>query len=136
MKRIVLITIGHISLALGIAGIFLPLLPTTPFLLLTSICFYHGSPRLYNWIMNHKILGTYIKYFLEDKAIPLRAKVLAILLMWTPITYYIFFTKIKIVVKCVMALVATVISIYLLSMRTLEKWEIEKRKKETEYGNK
>ncbi len=130
MKKIVLIVIGHISLALGIAGIFLPLLPTTPFLLLTSICFYHGSPTLYNWIMNHKIFGTYIRYFKEDKAIPLRAKVLAILLMWTPMSYYIFFTKMKIVVKCFLSLIALSVSIYLLRIRTLEKWEIEKHRKE------
>lgn len=68
------IALGTLSLALGILGIFLPLLPTTPFLLLTAALYFKSSPRLYNWLLNHKHLGPYIRNFRENKAIPLRAK--------------------------------------------------------------
>ena len=76
------IALGTLSLALGILGIFLPLLPTTPFLLLTAALYFKSSPRLYNWLLNHKHLGPYIRNFRENKAIPLRAKIISISLMW------------------------------------------------------
>ena len=65
------IALGTLSLALGILGIFLPLLPTTPFLLLTAALYFKSSPRLYNWLLNHKHLGPYIRNFRENKAIHL-----------------------------------------------------------------
>ena len=69
--KTVCIILGTVSLALGIIGIFLPLLPTTPFLLLTAALYFRGSPRLYQWLLNHKCLGPYIRSFRENKAIPL-----------------------------------------------------------------
>ena len=68
--KTVCIILGTVSLALGIIGIFLPLLPTTPFLLLTAALYFRGSPRLYQWLLNHKCLGPYIRSFRENKAIP------------------------------------------------------------------
>ncbi|WP_373830933.1 YbaN family protein, partial [Bacteroides heparinolyticus] len=81
------IILGTISLVLGFIGIFLPLLPTTPFLLLTAALYFRGSPRLYQWLLNHKYLGTYIRNFRENKAIPLRAKIYSLLLMWGSVLY-------------------------------------------------
>ena len=66
--KTVCIILGTVSLALGIIGIFLPLLPTTPFLLLTAALYFRGSPRLYQWLLNHKCLGPYIRSFRENKA--------------------------------------------------------------------
>ncbi|MDR2840025.1 MAG: YbaN family protein, partial [Paludibacter sp.] len=57
--KLLFIILGLISLALGIIGIFLPLLPTTPFLLLSAALFARGSQRLYNWLINHRVLGSY-----------------------------------------------------------------------------
>ena len=85
------IALGTLSLALGILGIFLPLLPTTPFLLLTAALYFKSSPRLYNWLLNHKHLGPYIRNFRENKAIPLRAKIISISLMWITMLYCVFF---------------------------------------------
>ena len=89
--KTVYIILGTLSLALGIIGIFLPLLPTTPFLLLTAALYFRGSPRLYQWLLNHKCLGPYIRNFRENKAIPLRAKIISLLLMWGTMVYCIFF---------------------------------------------
>ena len=70
--------LGIVSLALGIAGIFLPLLPTTPFLLLSAWLFVRSSPRLYAWLTNHPRLGPYIRNFRENRAIPLRVKIVSV----------------------------------------------------------
>lgn len=73
MKTICII-LGTVSLALGVLGIFLPLLPTTPFLLLTAALYFKGSPRLYQWLLNQKHLGPYIRNFCENKAITVTGK--------------------------------------------------------------
>ena len=70
-----LATLGCIAFALGIVGIFVPLLPTTPFLLLAAALWVRSSPRLYAWLLAHPRLGVYIRNFREKRAIPLRAKV-------------------------------------------------------------
>ena len=118
MKTICII-LGTVSLALGIIGIFLPLLPTTPFLLLTAALYFRGSPRLYQWLLNHKHFGPYIQNFREDKAIPLRAKIISLLLMWGTMIYCIFFLIPLVWVKVVMFLVAAGVSWHILSFKTL-----------------
>ena len=81
MKYICLF-IGFLSLILGVIGIFLPVLPTTPFLLLSAALFFRSSPRAYDWLLTHKYLGPYIRSFREDRMIPLRAKIVSISLLW------------------------------------------------------
>jgi len=83
-------TIGIISLMLGILGIFLPVLPTTPFLLLSAALFARGSARLHHWLLNHKVLGEYIRSFVEEKAIPLKVKIYSISLLWIVMLATIF----------------------------------------------
>lgn len=85
--KIAYIVIGTISLILGIIGIFLPLLPTTPFLLLTAAMYFRSSPRLYNWLIQQKYLGSYIRNFREHKAIPLHAKIVPVSLVWISLSY-------------------------------------------------
>ena len=114
------IILGTISLVLGFIGIFLPLLPTTPFLLLTSALYFRGSPRLYQWLLNHKYLGTYIRNFRENKAIPLRAKIYSLLLMWGSVLYCIFFLIPLMGVKILMFLIAMGVTRDILSFRTLK----------------
>lgn len=81
--------LGGLSLVLGIVGIFVPLLPTTPFLLLTAALWVHSSPRLYDWLLAHRRLGPYIRQFRENRAIPLRAKVVSLTLLWATLLYCI-----------------------------------------------
>lgn len=82
MIRVLFNILGTLSLALGLLGIFLPLLPTTPFLLLAAFCYLHGSPRMHQWLMSHPLLGPYIRDFQAGHGIPLRAKLLALAFMW------------------------------------------------------
>ena len=76
--KYLLIILGSLSLALGVIGIFLPVLPTTPFLLLSAALYVRSSEKLYQWLINQKYLGTYIRNFREHHAIPLRAKIISI----------------------------------------------------------
>lgn len=81
-KKILYITVGTISLILGAIGIFIPLLPTTPFWLLTCWCYIHGSKKMYDYVMSNRYFGGYIRDYVEHKAIPIRTKVSALSLMW------------------------------------------------------
>ena len=87
------IVIGTISLALGILGIFLPLLPTTPFLLLTAALYFKGSSRLYNWLLNHRYFGPYIRNYRENKVIPLIWVKILLGLIAAGVTYHILSFK-------------------------------------------
>ena len=83
--RYTLLAIGWLSVLLGVIGIFVPVLPTTPFLLLAAACFVRSSRRFYLWLVNHKHLGPWIRDYLEGNGIPLKGKVYAIGLMWASI---------------------------------------------------
>ncbi|MGB3147866.1 MAG: YbaN family protein [Paracoccaceae bacterium] len=77
MTRSIWLVAGLLSLALGIAGIFLPLLPTVPFLLLATLCFGRSSPRLHHWLITHPRLGPPIQDWQTHGAISRRAKWMA-----------------------------------------------------------
>jgi uncharacterized membrane protein YbaN (DUF454 family) len=78
---------GVLAILLGILGIFLPLLPTTPFLLLAAACFARGNSRMHRWLTEHRHFGSYLRNYQQGKGIPARAKVSALLMMWTSLAY-------------------------------------------------
>ncbi|MDP2807758.1 MAG: GNAT family N-acetyltransferase [bacterium] len=108
---------GLVSLGLGVIGIFLPLLPTTPFLLLSAFCFVRSSPRLYDWLTGHRVFGAYIHDYLKYRAVPLKTKIFAVILLWAAIGVSIFILP-NMIVKIVLASVALGISIHILSLKT------------------
>lgn len=114
------ILLGSLSLVLGIIGIFLPLLPTTPFLLLTAALYVRSSPRLYNWLLRQKHLGPYIRNFREHKAIPLRAKIISVSLIWITILYCVIFILPYWWLKVLLLLIAAGTSYHILSFKTLK----------------
>jgi uncharacterized membrane protein YbaN (DUF454 family) len=82
MLRIVYIVAGTLSLGLGITGIFIPGLPTTPFLLLAAFFYAKSSERLHKWLINHRVFGPIISDFREGKGMTVRAKLWVIFLIW------------------------------------------------------
>ena len=88
--RMFFVGAGTLSLVLGILGIFLPLLPTTPFLLLASACYVRGSERMHRRLMEHPHLGPYIRNFEQGKGMPRRAKVIVILVLWVSYAYTLY----------------------------------------------
>jgi uncharacterized membrane protein YbaN (DUF454 family) len=117
----ILIILGTVSLVLGIIGIFVPLLPTTPFLLLSAAAYCKSSERLYNWLLNHKYLGPYICNFRENKAIPLRVKILSVMLMWGTIGYCILCMDLPVWVRIILGCTAIGVTWHILSFKTLRK---------------
>lgn len=91
LLQIIYIIGGTISLAIGVLGIFVPLLPATPFLLLTAGLYIRSSDKLYQQLMEHKILGPYIKNFKEKRGMPKKTKIIALFMMWAMILISFFF---------------------------------------------
>lgn len=79
--RVIWFSFGLLSLALGMIGAVLPLLPTVPFLLLATFCFARSSPRLHNWLITHPTYGAHIVAWQENGAINIRAKRLATIMV-------------------------------------------------------
>ena len=119
MKKL-LTAIGIISLGLGVLGAFLPVLPTTPFLLLAATLFLKSNDKLYHWLMNHPRLGTYIRNFMEHKAIPLRVKIVSVSLVWITLSYCAICVAGHWALRAMFVVIALAVSIHILSYKTLK----------------
>ena len=118
--RYLLMVLGSVALALGVAGIFLPLLPTTPFLLLAAALYFRSSPQLYEWLLSHKHLGPYIRNFRENNAIPLRVKIVSVSLVWVTLLYCAFFVADCLWMRMLFVGLAVGISAHILHYKTLK----------------
>ncbi|MFN3135484.1 MAG: YbaN family protein [Candidatus Kryptonium sp.] len=118
--RFVLIGFGFIFVGLGVIGIFIPGLPTTPFLLLAAACFARSSKKFYNWLLNHKIFGTYIKNYREHRAITLRGKIMSLSLMWLVMGYTAFFAISNLIVSIIIILIGLGVTKHILSLKTIK----------------
>jgi uncharacterized membrane protein YbaN (DUF454 family) len=115
--RWVLIACGTIFVGLGLIGIVLPILPTTPFLLLAAWCYARSSERYYKWLISNKRFGKYIKDYREGKGIPLKAKITAITLLWFTISLSIIFIVFNLYIRIIMLITAILVSIYITSIK-------------------
>lgn len=118
LTKIALNIVGSIAVLLAILGVFLPLLPTTPFLLLACACYFRGSPRMYRWLVRNRILGTYILNFQSGRGIPLRAKIVSLLLTWASLSFSIYIME-AMVVKLILVAIGIAVSLIILRMKTL-----------------
>jgi len=117
LMRHLLQAAGLLSLALGVIGIFLPLLPTTPFLLLAAACFMRSSRRCYLWLVGHPRLGPWIRDYLDGEGIPLKGKVYATGLMWTSILLSCYLVPL-LPARLFMLASATLVMVYILRQKT------------------
>jgi uncharacterized protein len=85
LLKALLVTLGTLSVGLGVLGIFLPLLPTTVFLLLAAACYARSSDRFYQWLVNHRWLGRYIRNHYEGRGMSRRDKVVTLIALWAGI---------------------------------------------------
>ena len=121
LMKYILAFIGTVSLVLGVIGIFLPVLPTTPFLLLSAALYLRSSRRLYNWLLSHRHLGPYIKNFYEKRAIPLRVKIVSVSLLWITLLYCAFFVASVLWMRILFIAIATGVTVHILGYKTLQK---------------
>jgi uncharacterized membrane protein YbaN (DUF454 family) len=120
LSRWLLISAGTFFIGLGIIGIFLPLWPTTPFLLLAAACYARSSKRFYNWLLNNRWFGNYIKNYREGKRVPLKVKVLSISFLWFAIGYSAIFIVHILLGRIILILIAIVVTMHILSIKTLK----------------
>lgn len=116
--KLSLMLLGGTFLILGIIGIFFPILPTTPFLLLSASCFLRSSHVAYRWLMTNKILGKYIFQYRITKAIPLQSKIAALTLLWLGILISIFIVPI-LWVKVLLFIIAFCVTVHILLIKTM-----------------
>jgi hypothetical protein len=119
IARLGLIFLGSLFLGLGILGIFLPLLPTTPFLLLAAACFARSSKKLYECLLNNRWFGSYIRNYREGEGIPLKVKIASLALLWMAIVYSTVFVASGFLVRFILVLIAICVTIHILSFKTL-----------------
>lgn len=121
--KYVLVFLGSVSLILGIIGMFLPLLPTTPFLLLSAALYFRSSPRLYERLLAHPHLGPYIKNFREHKAIPLRVKIVSVTMVWATLLYCAVCISKEWWMSVIFIAIAIGVTVHILRYRTLKMTE-------------
>jgi uncharacterized protein len=116
------LTAGTICLTLGVIGIFVPLLPATPFLLIAAACYMRSSERMYNWLLNNRWCGIYIKNYRAGKGIPLKTKIIAIAFLWAAILYStILVVNEVLIAQLALFIIAFAVSIHLVRIPTLKR---------------
>ncbi len=108
------------SVALGTVGIVVPLLPTTPFLLLAAACFFRSSDRMYEWLMNHRLFGSYIRNYRNHRAVTWQTKVFTLLLLWIAIGYSSFAVARSWWLRVTLAVIAVAVTVHIMSLNTLK----------------
>jgi len=109
---------GFILVAVGIIGIFLPLLPTTIFLILASVCFLKSSPKANEWLRNHKILGVYIDNYQNKTGLTRNAKIANIITLWTSISLSAFLLTDELYIRIILLVIAIGVTIHILMIKT------------------
>lgn len=118
LVRVTLIITGTFFVAIGVLGIFLPLLPTTPFLLIAAALYARSSERFYYWLLHNRWFGGYIKNYREGKGISRKVKIWTISLLWITIIFSICTVEI-VLVRILLFLIAAAVSIHIISIRTI-----------------
>jgi uncharacterized membrane protein YbaN (DUF454 family) len=113
--RLVLVIAGLLCVALGLLGIFLPLLPTTIFLILAAACFIRSSDRLHHWLIHHRIFGTYLLMAQGKSGMPRRAKICMLVLLWATILYSAFWFISLLWLRILLLTIALSVSVFILT---------------------
>ena len=121
--KVLLISIGTFFVGVGIVGIFVPIIPTTPFLLISAALYAKSSARFYDWLINNKIFGQYIKNYREGKGIPLRLKIITITLLWITIGCSAAFAVDIFWVRIMLIIIAVGVTIHIIRIRPKKKYQ-------------
>lgn len=116
--RILLNILGFLFTGLGFIGLFLPLLPTTPFLLLAAACFARSSDKFYNKLLSSKYLGVYIRNYIEKKGVPLKVKFTAITFVWAGMIISIIFATEILWIRIILIIIAIGVTVHIAKLKT------------------
>lgn len=118
IRKAFLIFCGTVCVGLGVLGMFLPLMPTTVFLLMAAYCYSRSSDRFHNWLVNNRWLGKYINSYRSGQGISVRQKVTTITILWASIGFSIWFVAASFWPTLFLAAVAIGVTIHLLWIKT------------------
>ncbi len=116
--KTIFLGLGTISLGLAVLGIFLPLVPTTPLVLLSAALYAKGSDKMYQWLIDHKWFGPQIKQYQSGNGIPRKAKVMAITMTWAGLLFSAYLISAKPWLLAIIYFVGVGITAYMLSLPT------------------
>lgn len=119
IRKIVYIVLGSISLGVGLFGVVIPVLPTTPFLLLTAFFYMRSSDRLYQWLIHHKLWGRHLNDYITYRAIKKSTKIASLLFLWFTLTVSMILVQ-RTLVTALLIVVGISVSAHLLLMKTLD----------------
>ncbi len=125
MKNLLLIAAGFTALSAGVIGIFLPVLPTTPFFLLAAGCFMKSSDRLYRWLTGHKKFGPYIDNYVKYHAVSKESKIVSIIVLWAVMLSTIVFGITQLWLRVLLVCIAAGVTVHLALLKTLTPEMIE-----------
>jgi hypothetical protein len=114
-----LTAVGILSVGLALLGILVPLLPTTPFLLLAAGCFARSSQRFHDWLIHHRWFGVYIRNYRQYRAISARDRIVTLVLLWAGIGTTLWFGVTAWWVRLLLCAVAAGVTLHLVRLRTL-----------------
>ncbi len=118
IRKAILIFLGTVFVGLGVLGIFLPLMPTTVFLLMAAYCYSRSSERFHTWLLNNRWLGRYIKNYKSGHGISVRQKTTTLLFLWASIGFSIWMVDAKLWVSLLLAAIAIAVSVHILWIKT------------------
>ena len=116
-----LMSLGILAMVVGLIGVVVPLLPTTPFLLLAAACFVRSSDTMYGWLISNRLFGGFIRNYREQRGVSARAKIVALALLWGVIGYTALTAVDAAWLQVLLVAIAVVVTIHLLRLRTLPK---------------
>ena len=119
VKRVIYLVIGTLAVVLGAIGLFLPVLPTTPFVMLAAACYLRSSQRMHAWILRSELFGETIENYQAGRGLKRDTKIRALVLMWATISISAFLFVDQFILRGAMFLVALGVTIYLLRLPTL-----------------
>ena len=118
IRKAVLIFAGTVCVALGVLGMFLPLLPTTVFLLMAAYCYSRSSERFHDWLLNNRLCGSYIRNYKSGQGISMRQKVTTISILWVSIGVSIWLLGGKFWVTLLLLAIAIGVTLHLVLLKT------------------
>jgi uncharacterized membrane protein YbaN (DUF454 family) len=124
IKRLLFVVLGTLFLGVGIVGIFVPILPTTPFLLLATSFYARGSDKFHKWLLNNRILGSYIRHYIDGKGMPLRVKLFTIAFLWIAICSTVAFAVDDLAVRIILVLVSIGVSVHIALIKGYKKAKV------------
>ena len=116
--RWILISAGVLLIAIGIVGVFLPILPTTIFFILAAWCFARSSEKFYHWVHNNKLFGRYITDYRAGKGMTVKSKVISIFVLWAGILISALFLTENMYVRILLMFIAVGVTWHLVAIKT------------------